>query len=255
MITPSTTGILAVHIFGTPCDVKNIQKIANKYGLKVIYDGAPAFKVEIEGEGIGNFGDISMFSFHATKLFHTAEGGALTFKDPNLKPRIDLLKNFGIKNEEEVVLPGINGKMNEIQAVLGISVLEYVETEIQKRKELTEVYRRCLKDVEGVTLLGDRPGVKGNYQYFVIKINENLFGKSRDFVYEQFKKYNIFTRKYYYPLCSNYTCYRQLPSSSSSNLPVANEVVKQNLCFPLYGELSSENVEKICEIFFEIRDQ
>src|SRR3972149_9664453 len=142
MITPQTTGILAVHVFGTPCNVLKIQEVADRYGLKVIYDAAHAFGVEINGEGIGNFGDISMFSFHATKLFHTAEGGALTFRDKNLKKRIDLLKNFGIKNEEEVVMPGINGKMNELQAVLGILVLNCIEEEKNKRKTLLNTYHR-----------------------------------------------------------------------------------------------------------------
>ncbi len=255
MITPLTTGILAVHIFGIPCDVVKIKDIADRYGLEVIYDAAPAFGVEIDGVGIGNNGDISMFSFHATKLFHTAEGGALTFKDQNLKTRIDFLKNFGIKNEEEVVMPGINGKMNEIQAALGVVVLEYEDEEIRKRKALTKGYRTRLKGVEGITFQEDRPGVKGNYQYFVIRIDEKLFGKSRDDVYDQFKKCNVFTRKYYSPLCSDYTCYRQLPSSSSANLPVANKVVKQVLCLPLYGGLSQDDVEKICDILIEIRDR
>lgn len=254
MITPQTTSIMAVHVFGTPCDVIKIQEIADRYGLKVIYDAAPAFGVEIDGVGIGNYGDIAMFSFHATKLFHTAEGGALTFKDPNLKARIDLLKNFGIKNEEEVVMPGINGKMNEIQAALGIVLLEYVEEEIRKRKVLTDIYRERFKEIEGVLYQNDISGVKSNYQYFVIRIDEKLFGKSRDIVYDAFKKYNVFTRKYYSPLCSDFTCYRQLPTSNAMNLPVANKIVKEVLCLPLYGGLSIDDVHKICDILVEIRN-
>ncbi len=253
MITPQTTGILAVHVFGTPCDVIKMQEIADRYGLKVIYDAAHAFGVEINGTSIGAFGDISMFSFHATKLFHTAEGGALTFKDPHLKPRIELLKNFGIKNEEEVVMPGINGKMNEIQAALGIVLLDYVEEERKKRKMLIDAYRHALKDVEGVACLNGLPGVKNSCQYFVIRIDEKIFGRSRDHVYERFKEYNVFTRKYFYPLCSNYTCYRQLPSSAPGNLPVAHKVVGEVLSMPLYGGLSSADIERICTILKSFR--
>jgi len=253
MITPQTTGILAVHVFGTPCDIEKIQEIADRYGLKVIYDAAHAFQTEIDGVGIGNFGDITMFSFHATKLFHTAEGGALTFKDPNLKRRIDLLKNFGIKNEEEVVMPGINGKMNELQAALGLVVLDYIEEERNKRKQLLKIYRECLKGIEGISILDDMPNVKNSYQYFVIRIDEKQFGRSRDFVHQEFKKYNVFTRKYFYPLCSDYTCYRQLPSATIANLPVANKIVKEVLAMPFYGGLSEDDVKKICDILISFK--
>jgi dTDP-4-amino-4,6-dideoxygalactose transaminase len=253
MITPQTTGILAVHVFGTPCDFEGIQKIADRYGLRVVYDAAHAFGVEVNGTGIGNFGDISMLSFHATKLYHTAEGGALAFKDPNLKSRIDLLKNFGIKNEEEVVMPGINGKMNEIQAAIGLILLNYIEEERKKRQVLTNGYRDLLKEVEGITFLHESTGVRGSYQYFVIRINEKLFGRSRDYVNQRLKEYNIITRKYFYPLCSNYTCYRQLPSSNPDNLPAAHEVVEEALSMPLYGGLSVNDVEKICGILKGIR--
>lgn len=257
MITPQTTAILAVHVFGTPCDVVAIQHVADRYGLKVVYDAAHAFGVETGGVAIGTCGDISMFSFHATKLFHTAEGGALTFKDKNLKSRIDLLKNFGIKNEEEVVMPGINGKMNEIQAVMGLILLEYIEEEKKKRKNLLDTYKKCLKGVEGICFCSsaydNAPDIKSSYQYLVIRIDEKLFGKSRDYVYEEFKKYNIFTRKYFYPLCSDYTCYRQLPSSSSANLPIAHKVVKEVLCVPFYGGLSVGDVERICTILKSFR--
>ena len=248
MITPQTTGILGVHVYGTPCDVLKIHEIADSYGLKVIYDAAHAFGVEIDGVGIGTFGDISMFSFHATKLFHTAEGGALTFNDKNLKPRIDLLKNFGIKNEEEVVMPGINGKMNEIQAVLGLEILNYIDEERNKRKILIDTYKRCLKGVAGITILGEFPNIKNSYQYFVIRVDEDLFGKSRNYVYNKFKEYNIFTRKYFYPLCSDYTCYKYLSSSDASNLPNARKISNEVLCMPLYGGLSTGDVEKICNI-------
>jgi dTDP-4-amino-4,6-dideoxygalactose transaminase len=248
MITPGTTGILAVHVFGTPCDHIKIQEIADRYGLKVVYDAAHAFGVEVDGVGIGNFGEISMMSFHATKLFHTGEGGALTFKDKCLKERIDFLKNFGIKNEEEVVMPGINGKMSEIQAALGIVVLKYVEEERRKRRELVHRYRECLKGVEGVYYSKEIPGVRSNYQYFVIRIDKRLFGRSRDDVHERFKGYNVFTRKYFHPLCSDYPCYRQLPSAKASSLSVAQEVAQQVLCMPLYGELSVSDIERICDM-------
>jgi len=253
MITPQTTGILAVHVFGTPCDVTIIQNVADRYGLRVIYDAAHAFGVEIDGAGIGTFGDVSMFSFHATKLFHTAEGGALTYTDKNLKSRIDLLKNFGIKNEEEVVMPGINGKMNELQASLGLALLDLIDEEKQKRKALLAKYRECLKGIDGLLFQNeDLPGVEPSCQYFVIRIDEKLFGCSRDYVYEEFKKYNVFTRKYFYPLCSEYACYRHLPSAHHINLPIAHKVADEVLSLPFYGALNIEDVEKITSILLRI---
>ncbi len=254
-ITPQTTGILPVHVFGTPCDVDKIQDIADKYGLKVIYDAAHAFQTEIDGKGIGTFGDISMFSFHPTKLFHTGEGGALTYNDKNLKSRIELLKNFGIKSQDEVIMPGINGKMNEIQASLGLIVMDYLEEERNKRKKLLNIYKKCLKDIEGISFLEENSRVKKSYQYFVIRINEKVFGKSRDYVYDSFKKYNVFSRKYFYPLCSDYSCYKHLHSSAKNNLPVANQIVKEVLSMPFYGGLSDNDVEKICEIIKIIKNE
>jgi dTDP-4-amino-4,6-dideoxygalactose transaminase len=255
IITPQTSAILGVHVYGTPCDVVKIQEIADKYGLKVIYDAAHAFGVEISGVGIGNFGDVSMMSFHATKLFHTAEGGALLSTNQNLKTRIDFLKNFGIKNEEEVVMPGINGKMNEIQAALGLVILDSVEDERNKRKILVDTYRKCLRNIPGITLLPEHQNWKNSYQYFAIKIDENLFGYSRNYIYEQFKKYNVFARKYFYPLCSNFPCYKHLPSANIANLPVANIIAQQTLSLPLYGELTISDIEKICDILLEMRSR
>jgi dTDP-4-amino-4,6-dideoxygalactose transaminase len=268
MITPQTTAILAVHVFGNPCKVLKIQEVADRYGLKVIYDAAHAFGTEIQvpdtsnnitlekvsqkksknknsqpskpkevWTGIGNFGDITMFSFHSTKLFHSAEGGALTFGSPHLKGRIDLLKNFGIKNEEEVVMPGINGKMNEIQAVLGLLVLDMVNEEKQKRKKILETYHTLLREIEGVEFVELPATVRSSYQYFVVRIQKEVFGKSRDQVFEEFKKYNVITRKYFYPLCSEYTCYSHLPSSHRENLPVAHKVASEVLALPFYGGL------------------
>lgn len=248
LITPQTTAILGVHIFGTPCDIIGIQSIADRYGLKVVYDAAHAFGVKVGPTQISNYGDISMLSFHATKIFHTVEGGALVYKDKNLKERIDFLKNFGIKNEEEVVMPGINGKMNEIQAVIGLVTLNHLDEEIEKRKELVSAYQSSLKDVEGISYLTPLPNVKSNYQYFVIRINQRLFGRSRDYVYSRFKQYNVFTRKYFCPLCSDFPCYRHLPSAVPSNLPVAHKVADEVLCMPLYGELTVDDVEKICDL-------
>ena len=249
MITPHTTAILPVHVFGTPCDVEKIQQVADSYGLKVVYDAAHAFGVEIDGRGIGNFGNISMFSFHATKLFHTVEGGALVHDDKNLKPRIDLLKNFGIKNEDEVVMPGINGKLDEVRAAVGRIMLNYVEGERLKRFFLHKIYNEELAGVEGLKLMpAVAENVKLNYQYYVIRIDEKIFGRSRDEVYDAFKIYNVYTRKYFHPLCSEYTCYRQLNSARSENLPIANLVARQVLSLPMYGELSENDVRKICAI-------
>ncbi len=249
MITPHTTAILAVHVFGTPCDTAKIQEVADRYGLKVIYDAAHAFGVEVGGRGIGNFGDISMFSFHATKLYHTVEGGALVHGDKNLKPRIDLLKNFGIKNEEEVVMPGINGKLDEIRAAIGRIMLGYVEGERQKRIALHKIYDEELGGVEGLKLMPKCAGnVRLNYQYYVIRVDEKIFGRSRDEVYGALRNYNVFARKYFHPLCSEYTCYRQLNSARPENLPVANLIGQQVLSLPMYGQLSEDTVRKICTI-------
>lgn len=249
MITPQTTAILAVHVFGTPCDVEKIQAVANKYGLRVVYDAAHAFGVEIDGKGIGNFGDISMMSFHATKLYHTVEGGALLHNDKYLKERIDLLKNFGIKNEEEVVMPGINGKLNEVQAAIGRIMLGYVADEREKRIALGKVYDEELGDVPGITLMPKVEGnVRLNHQYYVIRIDEEKFGRSRDYVYDAFKEYNVFARKYFHPLCSEYTCYRQLSSAAPEKLPVAVKVGNEVLSMPMYGGLKEADVRKICGI-------
>ena len=252
MITPKTTGILGVHVYGMPCNVIKIQEIADRYGLKVIYDAAHAFGTELNGVGIGTFGDISMFSFHSTKLFHTLEGGALTFNNPQLKPRIDLLKNFGIKNEEEVVMPGINGKMNEVQAAIGLINLRHIDKEREKRHTIVDTYKEYLADIPGIKVFNIPDEIKNSYQYFIIRVSKE-FGLSRDEVHEQLKKYNVFTRKYFYPLCSDYSCYNQLPSSNPENLPMAHKIVKEVLCLPLYGDLSLEDVKKICLIIKDLR--
>lgn len=254
MITPKTTAIMPVHVFGIPCDVEKIQDVADRYGLRVVYDAAHTFGVEIGGQGIGTFGDISMLSFHATKLYHTVEGGALVLKNEHVKQRIDLLKNFGIKNEEEVVMPGINGKLDEVRAAIGRIMLNYVEGERLKRKRLHEVYNEELADVEGLTLMPKvADNVKLNYQYYVVRIDEKVFGRSRDYVYGAFKTFNVYTRKYFHPLCSEFTCYRQLNSLSPANLPVANVIAQQVLSLPMYGELTEDDVRKICAILKSFR--
>lgn len=253
LITPSTTGILPVHVFGIPCDVEKIQSIADTHGLKVLYDAAHAFGVEVGGQSIAHYGDISMMSFHATKVFHSVEGGVLTCKNKNQKEIVDLLRNFGIKSEDTVVMPGINSKMNEIQSVIGLLVLEQLEEEIKKRKKLTDVYRQRLREVEGIAFQDDIPGVTHNYSTFVIRIDEEQFGRSRDYVYDHFKEYNIYARKYYSQLCSEYPHYRELPSANAFRLPVASRIAKQVLTLPLYGELTPDDVEKICDIMLEIR--
>ena len=247
MITPKTSGVLGVHVYGMPCNVQRIQEIADKYGLRVIYDAAHAFGTEIDNVGIGTFGDISMFSFHATKLFHTLEGGALTFNDPDLKPKIDLLKNFGIMNEDEVVMPGINGKMNELQAAIGLINLRHLDEERAKRHAIVETYKRDLAGIQGLTVFEIPDNSRKSYQYFMIRIGTE-FGLSRDDVQAELKKSNVFTRKYFYPLCSDYNFYRQHPSASPDNLPVAHQVVKEVLCLPLYGNLKLEEVEIICQL-------
>ena len=247
-ITPKTSAIMPVHVFGTPCDVDAIGEIANRYNLKIIYDAAHAFGTEINGTGIGNFGDITMYSFHATKLFNSAEGGALACKSEELKKKIDLLKNFGIKNEEEVIEVGINGKMNELQAAMGLAVLEHIEEERQKRATLKKTYIENLNDIPGIKLMPDLPGVRSSYQYFAIRIDEEEFGRSRDYVYEELKKYNVYARKYFHPLCSNFECYRHLPSANQKNLPIANKIGNGVLSMPFFGGLEEDDVSKICGI-------
>ncbi len=248
LITPNTSAILPVHVYGFPCNVEKIQEIANKHNLKVIYDAAHAFTTEINGKSIAVYGDISMFSFHATKLFHTMEGGCLAYNDDYLKDKIDYLRNFGIKSEEEVVDIGINGKMNELQALMGVLNLDLVEKEKELRKKIKKIYIENLNDIDGIKIPCLPPNVSHSMQYFVIKINKEQFGVSRNQLYEELKKYNVFTRKYFYPLCSEYEPYKYFETSKKENLPVANKIKEQVLCLPFYGELGEDNANKICEI-------
>lgn len=250
LITEKTSAIIPVHVFGNPCNVKEVEKIANRYNLKVIYDAAHAFGVEIHGKGIGDYGDISMFSLHATKVFHSIEGGILTFNDESLKAKLNKLKNFGIADEEKVDLVGLNAKMNEFQAAMGLLNLSYIDEQIEKRKQLTYAYRENLKNIEGIRYLNDVEGVKHNYAYFPILIDESRFGMNRDCLYERLKEYNIFTRKYFYPLCTDFDCYNY----DSSNLENAKLVSKNILTLPLYFELEIDEVIAICQIIRRLKE-
>jgi len=246
VITPDTTGILGVHVYGNPCAVEMIHEIAKIYGLRVIYDGAHAFGVEIDSKPITSYGDITMLSFHATKLFHTAEGGALGYADPELKSRIDYLKNFGIKNEEEVIFPGINGKMSEVHAALGLSVLELYEQEYENRATVFRKYTNLLENIPGVIPLRYNSNVtRASYQYFVVRIMPEEAGFNRDEIYRKMRSAGINVRKYFFPLASNYNCYHHLPSARPEILPVANKISQQMLALPFYGALTDSDLEKI----------
>jgi dTDP-4-amino-4,6-dideoxygalactose transaminase len=247
-ITPRTTGILGVHVYGLPCDLDGLDDVARRHGLKLVYDGAHAFGTTVAGRGIGTFGDITMFSFHATKLFHTAEGGALACRNQEMRDRINRLKNFGIVDPETVSEVGINGKMNELQAALGLAVLDCLAPEIAKRQALVALYRRLLGGVPGMTMMADLPGVESSAQYCVVLIDEGRFGRSRDDVHRELRRHNVISRKYFFPLCSDYSCYRHLPSADPGRLPVARKAAQQVLCLPLYGSLDPAVVEGICEI-------
>lgn len=252
LITEHTTAILAVHVFGNPCDVEKIQQIADKYGLKVIYDGAHVFGTKIKGRPISSFGDMTMFSFHATKLFNTIEGGALAFGNGELSQKLDLLKNFGLLNSEEVVLSGLNAKMNEIQAGFGLEVFKTVAEERLKRHQIMKTYESYFAEVPGIRIVTNLEGESSSYQYFVIEIEEAAFGRSRDWVHQELQKYNIFARKYFYPLCSDFEWYQDLESAKAGQLPVANKTVGQVLSLPYYGGLEIETVRKISQIITDM---
>tara|TARA_B100000745_G_C20155002_1_gene395945 strand:- start:9652 stop:10749 length:1098 start_codon:yes stop_codon:yes gene_type:complete len=248
LITAKTTAILGVHVYGIPCHVEEIQRIADRHGLRVIYDAAHAFTTTYNGNPIADFGDISMFSFHPTKLFHTGEGGALVYSDPNLKERIEYLKNFGIKNEEEVLLPGINGKMGELQAAMGRKVLPLVAKEQQARKKIREQYTHLLQNTKGIQVVTLPDSATASEQYFCIRICASEFGESRDQVHERMRASNIFTRKYFYPLVSDYPCYSALPSASRDSLCQSRKAAMEVLCLPLYGLLSSSDIQTIVNV-------
>jgi len=253
LITPNTTAILAVHIFGNPCEINKIERIAKKYNLKLIYDAAAAFGVAIGGKSIAGYGDVSIFSFHATKVFNTFEGGAISYKDKKLESKLHLLRNFGIKNEEEVILPGTNAKMDEFNACIGILNLQNIEKYINKRKQISSLYRLELNKILGIITTKDMQNVKYNYAYMPIIIDKEEFGISRDQLYDRLKKYNIFTRKYFYPIATDYEYIRLNPLYQNVCLPIANKISKQVLCLPIYPDLEEEKVIKICNIIDAVR--
>ena len=247
-IPPRTTAIMPVHVYGKPCKTKEIQEIANKYGLKVIYDAAHAFGVEINGESILNFGDMATLSFHATKVYNTLEGGALVVHDEQTKKRIDYLKNFGFASETEVVAPGINSKVDEVRAAYGLLNLKQVDHAINSRRKVAIRYRDELQGVKGITFFNDIPGVRHNYSYFPIFINAEEYGMTRDELYFKMKEHNVFGRRYFYPLISTFSTYRGLDSANPDNLPIATQMSNNVICLPMHHALSENEVEYILQI-------
>ena len=278
-ITPKTTAIMPVHCYGKPCDVRRIKEIADIYGLKVIYDAAHAFALEIpkneedykrafdearnalepckpvkrkeqkiETESILNWGDMSTLSFHATKVYNTIEGGAMIMRDPETKKRIDFLKNFGFAGETTVVGPGINSKVDEMRAAYGLLNLKQVDAAIAARQQVAIKYREALRDVEGIAFFDDMPGVKHNYSYFPIFIDEKAFGMSRDALYAKMKEANVLGRRYFYPLISEFSTYRGLESANPKNLPNAHKMADSVLCLPMHHELSDNDIQRTIEL-------
>lgn len=241
-ITPKTTAIMPVHVYGKPCDTKRIQEIADKFGLKVIYDAAHAFGVEVNGESILNAGDMSTLSFHATKVYNTIEGGAMVMHDAETKKRIDYLKNFGFANEVEVVGPGINSKMDEMRSAYGLLNLKQVDAAIEARHQVAIRYREALRDVEGITFFDDMPGVRHNYSYFPIFVDAEKYGMTRDELYFKMKENGVLGRRYFYPLISEFSTYRGLPSATRENLPKAHKMADSVICLPMHHALSEADI-------------
>ena len=247
-ITPKTTAIMPVHCYGKPCDTERIQAIADKYGLKVIYDAAHAFGVEVNGESILNKGDMSTLSFHATKVYNTIEGGALVMHDEQTKKRIDYLKNFGFAGETEVVAPGINSKMDEVRAAYGLLNLRQVDACIDARRQVAVRYRDALRDVKGICFFDDMPGVRHNYSYFPIFVDAEKYGMTRDELYFKMKEHNVLGRRYFYPLISTFSTYRGLDSAKPSNLPNAHKMADEVICLPMHHALSEEDINRTMEL-------
>ena len=244
-ITPRTTAILPVHVYGKPCDTEAIQTIADKYGLKVIYDAAHAFGVEVNGESLLNAGDMSTLSFHATKVFNTIEGGAMVMHDEKTKQRIDYLKNFGFANEIEVVGPGINSKMDEIRSAYGLLNLKQVDSAIAARQKVAVAYREALRNVDGISFWDDMPGVRHNYSYFPIFVDAEKYGMTRDELYVKMKDQGVWGRRYFYPLISEFSTYRGLESSRPDNLPNAHRMADTVICLPMHHALSENDLNRI----------
>lgn len=249
LITEKTCAIVPVHVYGNICDVDAIKAIADKHGLKVIYDAAHAFGVTYNGTGIGNYGDASMFSFHATKVFNTIEGGAVTLADRELAITLFDLKNFGIRGPENVVFVGGNAKMNEFQAAMGLCNLRHVDDEIQKRGKVVEQYRRRLSGVEGIWLAPPQEGVKTNYAYFPVVFDGYKY--TRDEVFASLMEQGVVARKYFFPLTNGFECYRNLPTAGEEKTPVAKYIADRVLTLPLYADLSAEDVDRICDIILK----
>lgn len=247
LVTDKTCAIIPVHVYGNVCNVEEIEKIAKKYNLKVIYDSAHAFGVKYKNIGIGNFGDMSMFSFHATKVFNTIEGGGIAYSNHDIERELNLLKNFGITGPETTEEVGMNAKMNEFQAAMGICNLRHIDEEIEKRKNVVAQYRNRLSNVKGIKLSKIQENVQSNYAYFPLVFEEE-FGKTRDEVMEELAKYNIFTRKYFYPLTTDFECY---PQYDGNGTPIAKHISDRVLTLPLYANLSIEKVNEICDIILK----
>ena len=247
-ITPHTTAIMPVHCYGKPCNMERIQAIADKYGLKVIYDAAHAFGVEVNGQSVLCQGDMATLSFHATKVYNTLEGGALVVHDEETKQRIDYLKNFGFAGETEVVAPGINSKMDEVRAAYGLLNLRQVDEAIEKRHQVAIKYREALRNVKGIRFFDDMPGVRHNYSYFPIFVNAEEYGMTRDELYNRMREQGVFGRRYFYPLISTFSTYKGLPSSAPENLPVATRIANEVICLPMHHGLEEGDVERTIEL-------
>lgn len=247
-ITDKTTAIMPVHVYGNPCKIEEIQRIADKHGLKVIYDAAHAFGVKKNDVSVLNYGDLSILSFHATKVYSTIEGGAIISHTNEMKHHIDNLKNFGFRGETVVEEPGINAKLNEVQAAYGLLQLKYIDGFIAKRKKITRLYQSLLTNIQGIRFLPDMDGITHGYSYFPILIDQAVYGMSRDALYEKLKENNIFARRYFYPLISDFKPYTELISSNPDNLIVATKVALEVLCLPIYVDLDRDSVLKIVSI-------
>ena len=244
-ITPKTTAIMPVHCYGKPVKMKRIQEIADKYGLKVIYDAAHAFGVEVNGKSVLSHGDMSTLSFHATKVYNTLEGGALVVKDEATKKRIDYLKNFGFAGETEVVAPGINSKVDEVRAAYGLLNLKQVDAAIEARHQVAIRYREALRDIPGIRFFDDIPNVRHNYSYFPIFINVEKYGMTRDELYFKMKEQGVLGRRYFYPLISSFSTYRGLPGATPESLPVATRIANEVICLPMHHALTENDIERI----------
>jgi len=247
-ITPRTTAIMPVHCYGYPVKMKRIQEIADHHGLKVIYDAAHAFGVEMDGESVLNAGDMSTLSFHATKVYNTLEGGAIIMHDKQTKQHIDYLKNFGFAGETEVKAPGINSKVDEVRCAYGLLNLKQVDSAIAHRRRVADIYREALRNVPGIRFYEDMPGVRHNYSYFPIFVDAKEYGMTRDALYFKLQSAGVYGRRYFYPLISTFNTYRNLPSAAPANLPVATRIADEVICLPMHHALSEDDIERVVSV-------